>query len=223
MRRLFSFIFQLIAAAIVVVIGTAAWIIFDGLNDVGDKADVALFAGHTGEAVDPQLDHVVKLYKDGAFPSIIVSEPAVAGSEELAGTATRYLEDHGIPSSAILKDEDYISTWDLAHKVASSMKAHEFASVMLVADYYRMTRLKLALSHEGVVAIQKSHIGTARKEDALAIGHEVVALYDYIGKTFLLPAAEKIKQEAKVGADKAKDDAEKAKDKVDKSLNSLPK
>ena len=223
MRRLFGFIFQLIAVAVLVVIGTAAWIIFDGLNDVGDKADVALFAGHPDEAIDPQLSHVVKLYKDGAFPSIIVCEQAVPGSEQRAETVTKYLEDHGIPSSAILENTDYISTWDMAHKVVHTMKMHECASVMVVADYYRMTRLKLALGHEGITEIRKSHIGELRKEDALAIAYEVVALYDYVGKTFLLPAAEKIKQEAKVGADKAKEDAEKAKDHVDKGLNSLSK
>jgi vancomycin permeability regulator SanA len=223
MKRLFSFIFQLIAAAILVFIGTAAWIIFDGVSDTGDKADVALFSGHTGEAIDAQLDHVVKLYKDGVVPAVIVTEPAVPDSQELATTATKYLEAHGVPSSAILEDRDYIDTWDMAHKAANTMKIYHYASVMLVTDYYRITRLKIALNHEGVGEIHKSHLGQAQVGDVVAIGREVVALYDYVGRTFLLPAAEKIRQEAKVGADKAKEDAQKAKDRINKDLDSLPK
>ena len=103
------------------------------------------------------------------------------------------------------------------------MKSHRFQSVMVVTDYYHMTRTKLALLHEGITEIGKAHVGKLRKEDAWKIGREVVALYDYIGKIYLLPAAKKVKKEALVGVDKAKADAEKTKEKVDKSLDSMAK
>jgi uncharacterized SAM-binding protein YcdF (DUF218 family) len=138
-------------------------------------------------------------------------------------TITKYFEEHGVPSSAILEDTGARNTGEMARDVAAIMKSHELVSIMLVTDYYRMSRLKLALLHAGVADIKKSHLGKARLQDALPIAHEVFALYDYIGRTFLWPAAEKIKDEAITASDKAKVEAEKAKDTVNRNLDSLPK
>ena len=86
-----------------------------------------------------------------------------------------------------------------------------------------MTRLDLSLRHAGVDHIEKSHIGPVRVNDSWAIAHEIFALYEYVGKTFLGPAAEKIQAEAKVEGDKAKVEADHARNTVDKKLDSLPK
>ena len=227
MRRLFNLIFQLIAAALVIFLFTAVWIVFDGLNDLGEKADVALVTGHAeapqGKGEQPRLDRVVKLYNDGEFPFIVVSGATDRGAYDDPAAMTKYLESHGIDSNAIMQCRPGETTQDTAHNMAQIMKSHQFESVMVVTDYYHVTRTKLALSHEGVAEIQKAHVGKLRKEDAWRIGREVVALYEYVGKIYLLPAAEKVKKEAHVGVDKAKADAEQAKKKVDKSLDSMTK
>jgi hypothetical protein len=103
------------------------------------------------------------------------------------------------------------------------MKERRFQSVMLVTDYYRMTRTHLVLMHDGVQQIEKAHVGKFQKEDVLAITREVIALYDYIGRTYLLPAAEKAKEEAQVGLDKASVEAGQAKQRLDKSIDGLKK
>jgi uncharacterized SAM-binding protein YcdF (DUF218 family) len=227
MRRLFNLIFQLLAVALVVFLLTAVWIVFDGLSDWGEKADVALVTGHT-EVVqgtsDPLLDRVVQLYKDGEFPDVIIigTKWVEIGSEN-AVTMAKYLEAHGIPSSAIIDDSVVDTVPETASRVAATMKEHGFQSVMVVADYYRITRIKLALTHEGILELEKAHVGKLQKEDALKIGREEVALYEYIGKVYLLPAAEKVKKEAQVGMSKASIDGEKAKEKMDKSLDNLAK
>jgi hypothetical protein len=216
MRRLFNLIFQLVVAAVFIFLCTAAWIVFDGLNDQGAKADVALVTGHAESAQgtsEPVLDRVVQLYNQGEFPFVIVG----------GSTSPEYLESRGIPSSAIIAAQGRGTTQGNAREVAEFMKSHQFQSVMIVAVYYHVTRLKLALTHEGVAKIEKAHVGKLRKEDAFKIGREVVALYDYIGKIYLLPAAEKVQKEAQVGMDKAKTDAQTAKEKVDKSLDSMVK
>jgi uncharacterized SAM-binding protein YcdF (DUF218 family) len=226
MRRLFNVIFQLVAAALLIFLFTAIWIIFDGLNDLGEKADVALVTGHAASAQgasDPRLDRVIKLYNDGEFPFIIVSGPTGPGTGNDPAAMTKYLESQGIPSNAIIEAHRGENTPDTARDVAGIMKAHQFQSVMVVTDYYHVTRTKLALTHEGIADIQKTHVGKLQKEDAWKIGREVVALYDYIGKIYLLPATEKVKKEAQVGVDKAKADAEQAKKKVDKSLDKMAK
>ena len=230
MRRFFSLIFQLIAAALVIFLFTAVWIVFDGLIDLGEKADVALVTGDSEtpqvNAEQPRLDRVIKLYNDGEFPFIILSGSTVRASrshDDDPAAMAKYLESRGIASSVIIEDRRGKDTPDTAREVAEIMKSHRFKSVMVVTDYYHVTRTKLALVHEGIADIQKAHVGKLRKEDAWKIGREVVALYDYVGKIYLLPAAEKVKKEALVGLDKAKADAEKVKEKIDKSLDSLPK
>jgi len=223
MRRLFSLIVQLLAAAILIFIGTAAWIVFDGLKDQGQKADVALVTGHLESPQNTaQLDRVIKLYNDGEFPFMIVSGSTGRGTYDEPDAMAKYLESHGIPSDAIIQGHG-ADTQEAASNVAEIMKSHQFHSVMIIADYYQMTRPKLALNHEGITEIQKAHVGKLQKEDAWKIGREVVALYDYVGKVYLLPAAQKAKEEAQTGLDKAKADAQKAKDKVNNGLDNMAK
>jgi uncharacterized SAM-binding protein YcdF (DUF218 family) len=227
MRRLFKLIFQLVAAALFIFLCTVAWILFDGLTDLGEKADVALVIGHSeysqGKAEQPRLDRVVKLYNDGEFPFIIVSGGTSRSTSDEPAAIAKYLESQGVPANVIIQEHRGVTTAETARFVAEIMKSHQFDSVMVITDYYHVTRTKLALSHEGVAQIQKAHVGKLQKEDAWAIGREVVALYNYVGRVYLLPAAEKAKEEAQVGLDKAKVDAEKAKEKVDKSLDNMAK
>jgi uncharacterized SAM-binding protein YcdF (DUF218 family) len=224
MRRLFKVIFELVAAAIFFFLCTAALIVFDGLNDSGQKADVALVTGHSESPQDTALlDRAIKLYNDGEFPFMIVSGSTGGGAYGELDAVVQYLESHGIPSNAIIENRRWETTQAMARDVAEIMKSHQFQSVMIVTDYYHVTRTKWALIHEGIAQIGKAHVGNLRKEDAFEIGREVVALYAYIGKTYLLPAAEKVKKEAQVGVDKAKTDAEQAKQKVDKGLDGLAK
>ncbi len=226
MRRLLGFIFQLIAAAVVIFLLTAAWIVFDGLNDREGKVDVALVTGHAqgGEGADPLLDRVLEMYNAGKFHSVIVvgDKWGTQGGEG-AVEMVKYLEGHGMPSGGLIVEDQPEAMPEMAHRVAEIMKSHNFASVMVITDYYNMTRTRMALNHEGVMEVQKAHVGTAQSADAAKIGIEVVALYSYVGKVYLLPTAQKVQAEAKVGMDKASTEAEQAKQKVDKGLDSMVK
>ncbi len=223
-------------AAVFVFLCTAAWIIFDGLSDEGVKADVALVPGYGGAAPgmeNSRLDRVAQLYNGGEFPFVIVSGSMRRGSGasgeadtalERPTAMAQYLESKGVPANAVIViDHGGETTEETARDVAEIMKQHDFHSVMIVTDYYHVTRTKLALSHEGVLEVDKVHVGALRKEDAWRIGREVVALYKYVGTVYLLPAAEKARTEAQVGMDKAKIDAEQAKQKVNKSLDNMAK
>ena len=226
MRRLINFFLQLVVLALVVFLFTAAWIVFDGLIDAGGKADVALVTGRVDAApgmADAKLDRVIELYNGGEFPYIIVSGSRRGTAKNDPAEMAKYLESHGISSDAIIEDLHGETTVATSREVAEIMKSHQFQSVMLVTDYYRMTRTKLVLSHDGVQQIEKAHVGKFQKEDVWDIGREVVALYDYIGRVYLMPAALKAKEEAQSGIDKAKVDAETAKEKVDKGLDGLAK
>ena len=230
LRRLFKLIFQLVALALVIFLLTAVWIVFDGLTDLGEKTDVGVVLGrseHGQGASDPlaeaRLDRAIKLYDDSQFPIIVVVGSGGGGAYDQPGAMASYLEDHGISSSVIIEARAGIDTLDTARQLAEIMKQRGFVSVMIVTDYYHVTRTKLALRHEGVSEIKQTHVGFLRKEDAAKIGREVVALYDYIGKLYLLPGAKKVEAEAEVGLEKAKVDAESAKKTVDQRIDSMAK
>lgn len=227
MRRLLKFVFQLVAVAIVFFLLTAATIVVDGQTDRGDKAEAALVTSHAhpGEGkTDPLLDRVIELYKAGKVSTVmVVGTTWREMGDENAGTMVKYLVAHGIPESAILESNEGGNTEETTRVAAQMIQSHSFESVMIVADYYDITRLKLGLKHEGVVNIENDHIGGLRKEDAVPIGRSVVTLYGYVGRVYLMPAAETVQKEAKIGMDKASADAEHAKEKVDKGLDSLAK
>lgn len=224
MRRLIGFFVKLVLSVICFVGITAVLVVFDGLNDVGDSADVALVIGRDdGTHSDAQLERVADLYKDGKFHHVIVSVPSDYPSFDAKAEMTKYLEEHHVPSSAIIEDSGAEGTAELAHDIADVMGSHEFTSVMIVTDYYRMSLIKLALLHAGVSNIAKSHVGSVNWQDAWPIARQIEALYSFLFHTFVMPAAEKIKSEASTEASKASAEAEKAKDSVDKKLDTLPR
>jgi vancomycin permeability regulator SanA len=230
MRRLIEWIFQYISMVILLFLCLAVWIVFDGLHDLGEKADVALVTGHSetplgmhGLVVRDDLDRAIKLYNDSDISFIIVSGFSAFSGYDEPDAMVKYLESHGVPSDVIIEDRRARNTEDMARDVAAIMKSRSLASIMIVTDYYHVTGMKIALIHEGVLQIGKAHVGQFQKEDAVKICREVVALGEYIGKIYLIPAAEKAKREAEAGLEKAKVDADQTRKSLDKKLDSMSK
>jgi hypothetical protein len=226
MRRIINFLIQLAAGILVILLLMAVWIVIDGLNDVGAQADVGLLMAPSNfpKTVDqPWLDHVADLYKHQEFPFLILSATRLDNGEADATPLETYLVAHGIPSTAILRCRRGETEQEAAQNVAEIMKAHQFESVLLITDYYRVTRTKAALGHEGVDTILKAHLGSLKLQDAWSIGHEVISLGEYLGTYYFLPEAKKVGEEARVGADKAGAEADKARKTVDKKLDNLSK
>lgn len=230
MGRLIKWIFKYIIVLVLLFLCLAAWIVFDGLRDSGEKADVALVTGHLEAPVGmhetvahADLDRAIKLYNDSDTSYIIVSGSTSHTNYDDLDVRIKYLESHGVPSDVIVEDHHGQNMGEMARDVATILKSHQATSVMIVTDYYHVTGTKIALAHEGIRQVGNAHVGQFQKEDAVKIGRETVALCEYVGKVYLLPAAEKAKEEAQIGMDKAKVEAEKAKEKVDKSLDSMAK
>ncbi len=228
MGKLFRFLFQLFVAVVFLFICSAAAIIFDGLNDKGDKADAALVVDARVPAkggASPVLDRAVELHRSGEIDKVVVVSSKWLGEGQEGGAAemVKYLESHGVPADDIIKSDHGGSMQETAHAVADIVQIHKLPSVKLVADYYDITRFELALGHAGLKNVQTAHVGTASKDDTGKIIASVVDLYQYLGKVYLLPEAEEVKKEAQLELDKAKVEADHAKDKVDKGLDNLPK
>jgi len=224
MRRVIGFFIKLAGSVLCFVGITVLLIVLDGLNDMGENADAALVVGRDDGTPDTaQLEHAAKLYKDGEFRQIIVSSASPYPSFDAEAATTRFLEEHHVPSSAIIEAGGGKDTGEMAQEVAQVVRDREITSVMIIGDYYRMTRTKLALMHVGVANLAKSHVGSAGFADALPIVREVGALYAYVYHTLIAPTAEKVKTEAEIEADKASQEARKARESVNNQLDKLPK
>jgi len=234
MRKFFRFLFGLMTLALLIFVGTAVWISFDGLTDEGDHADVALVPGHAEGQTDDawpllktRLDRVVELYKLKQFPTIIVSGAPNIGTYDETATMVKYLQSQGVPADKIIPDSSGDDGHEMALHVAAIMKSEGFPTLMIVSHYYQITRLKLALRLEGVTPILHAHAGALNKNDAYNIARDDVALCDYLTRYLIIPEAKKlwtkVSAETKVGKDKAAVEAKKMQDSVNKSLDNLAK
>jgi vancomycin permeability regulator SanA len=229
-RGLFRLIFRLITLAVLVSVLEAVWIVYDGLNDQGDHADVAVVPGTAvshngvpGPILRARLDRAIELYRAGKFPLIIVSGATEVGGYDEAAAMSNYLVEKQVPVTVIIQDKIGAHTSDTGRDVAAIMTARNLHSVMIVSQYYHITRMKLALKYAGIKDVEQVHVGVVQKEDAFMLAREVLALDDYLFKFYLLPAADKAKAEAQVDAEKMKVEAEKAKEQVQQKINSSQK
>jgi vancomycin permeability regulator SanA len=215
-RGLFRLIFRLITLAVLILIGTAVYMVYDGLNDRIDKpADCAVVPGGAvlrngspSPVLRERLDRTVELYQAGKFPLIIVSGATKLDGYDEPAAMSNYLVEHQVPVSAIVEDKNGAHTADTGEDVAGIMRERDLHSAMIVTNYYHITRTKLALQHAGIKDIEQAHVGVVQKEDAFMLAREVLAFYDYLFKFYLQPAAEKARIEAQAAAEKARQDAD---------------
>jgi vancomycin permeability regulator SanA len=220
-RGLIRLFWQLLTLLVVIAALLAVWIIYDGINDVGDTADCAVVLGTAVKAngmpapvLQERLDRAVQLYQAGKVPVIIVSGADHVGGNNEATAMASYLETEGVPTKAVIQDHQGINTDATAHDTAQIMREHNLHSVMVVTSYYHITRTKMALRWEGVKSISQAHAGVVRKEDAFNIAREVADIYYHVFKNYIVPAT----MEA---ATAAKNEAGNLKGQISSGLNGI--
>ena len=221
--RLIKLIFSLAFLAACLVVIMAGWVICDGLMDQLDHADVAVVPGHgevmdgaANDALKARLDRAIQLYQQHVFPVVVVCGGGAPDGSDEAGIMGQYLMDHGMPASAIVEDHQGAAPEQAAHHVADFMQTRAIDSVLVLAPYYRVTRLKFALKHAKITKLSQVHTGKLEKSDAEPIVREAVAIYYYMSKYYLFPAA-------KVVAQQLEDQAEKMKSQAADKMNSIDK
>ena len=218
--RLISFLVGMALAGFAL---TTVWIVYDGIHDDYDHADVALVPGYMeikdgvlAPALVARLDRAVTLYKAGSCSFIIVSGVTPLNENDETEAMAQYLEAAKVPADAIIQDHRGVKANDTVDNFTRIMKDQRFHSVLLVTDYYRIARLKLVLRHAGVREIEQVHVGEWKKEDNLDILREQIVIYKDLYNWYLLPATAKVSEETDV-------EAKALKEKVNNGLDSLHK
>src|SRR3954452_3124623 len=88
--------------------------------------------GRPSPQLAARLDHALTLYQKGYSPRVFVTggkQPLDRFTE--AASEARYLEDRGVPASAILREDRGRTSWESLSAVAATLKADGLKSVLL--------------------------------------------------------------------------------------------
>jgi vancomycin permeability regulator SanA len=166
-------------------LGTAG-IVLDGLNDELGKADLALVLGNKVEPdgqpssrLRARLDRALDLYQAGYFPTVVVSGGKSKEGHDEATTMRDYLVTRGVPSQHIILDSAGINTFASAKNTAALMEQQKLRSVMVISQYFHITRAKLALRRFNIVNLYSAHAHFFEPRDIYSTFRETVGYISY--------------------------------------------
>lgn len=170
-------------------------IVGDGLSDQIKKSDVAIILGSKVNAdgsvsarLAARLNKGIELYKKGVFPYIIVSGGVGTNGLDQATIMKAYLVAHQIPANVIIADNKGKNTQATAGNSVVLMRNYNFKNVLLISQYYHISRARLAFKHCGITPVATAHANFFELRDFYSTGREVVGFYDYLLRRNNCPA-----------------------------------
>jgi vancomycin permeability regulator SanA len=161
-------------------------ITFDGLNDTIQPSDVAVVLGNKVYVEGPskrlqgRLDRAVALYQQQMIDRIIVSGGIEPEGLNEAVIMAKYLEEQGIASEAILLDEQGDNTYLTALNTQKICHQNDFTSVVVISQFYHLTRIKLAFRKVGFHSLTTAHARYFEWRDFYSLLREFFAYYHYL-------------------------------------------
>jgi len=166
-------------------------IIRDGLTDELGTADVGLVFGNqvlpSGEPsarLAARLDHTVQLYNDGCFDKVIVSGGLGREGFDEAEVMKDYLIVQGIPEANIIVDNQGYDTCMTVENAVTIMEENNFASVLVISQYFHLPRIKLACTRFGIEDVYSSNARYFGLRDLYQISREVIAYGYYLVRPY---------------------------------------
>ncbi len=163
-------------------------IIFDGLNDEISASDTAVIFGNKIETdgrpskrLKSRLNKGIELYNKKLIKKIIVSGGLGKEGFEEVDVMKDYLIENHIPENDILADKEGYNTYLTAKNTSKIMKDNDFEAVILVTQYYHISRAELAFKKFGMNQIYSAHANMFPEiKDLYSIPREFVAYYYYL-------------------------------------------
>jgi vancomycin permeability regulator SanA len=159
----------------------------DGLNDNVQKADAALILGNTvkenGELSDrlkARVDKGLELYQKGFVKKIIVSGGLGKEGFYEADEMEKYLISKGVNTNDIIADNKASTTYWTAFNYLKIQKNFNFKSVIIVSQYFHISRTRMMLKNLGVNNIYSAHPDYFELRDVYAIPREFFAYYKHL-------------------------------------------
>jgi vancomycin permeability regulator SanA len=162
-------------------------VIIDGLHDDLKISDIGIVLGNKVEQngqpsprLKSRLDKAVELYRKGYFKYIIVSGGVGKEGYDEAEVMKEYLVKRQIASNKILLDRAGNNTFLTACNSRGITGRLRMDSVLIVTQYYHITRTRLAFSKAGFKKIYSAHAHFFELRDSYSLVREFVAYYKYL-------------------------------------------
>lgn len=170
---------------------SAVLIIWDGVTDELAQADVALVMGAKvrpdgtpSGRLKARLDTALSLYAQGLFEQVIVSGGLGWEGYDEARVMAQYLVDRGIPEEQIIIDIRGYDTYQTALSVHEIMETNGMRSVIIITQYFHISRTKYTLARFGVSQVYSANAVYFGLRDLMYIPREVVAYYYYLARSY---------------------------------------
>lgn len=181
---------KLVAGVIVLwVVVHCLWVTIDGMNDHVEKGGVAVVLGNhvykdgtLASWTQGRVDKALELYKARLVDKIFVSGGISRQSNYPEGTAMKqYLLDHGVPDSAVISDNEGVNSYHTAINFLEWNKAHNYQSVVVVSQFYHITRCKYIIRKMGFNGeIEQASSDRYSIKDVVGLLREMPAFYKYM-------------------------------------------
>jgi len=186
-RKKIRIISGVLASLLLSLLAAVSALVLDGFTDDLFKADAALVLGNSvfpDGTLSPRLrgrvERGMELYKSGLVPKIVVSG-GLGKEGHYEGTAmAAWLMAHGVPEQDVVIDNEGINTAASAKNFAAISKKNDFQSVIVVSQFFHVSRCRLALKQVGVEQIGAAHSRVYSGRDVYATLREVVAYGKYL-------------------------------------------
>ena len=131
--------------------------VLDGLTDEIEVSDAAVVLGNKVEPsglpsprLKSRLDKAISLYENGFVKYIIVSGGKGEEGYDEALVMRKYLVSKNIPDNFIIEDPEGRNSYMTAVNLKKIMMKKSFGSVIIVSQYYHLSRCKLAFGNAGI-------------------------------------------------------------------------
>ena len=160
-------------------------IIRDGLNDETAKSDVAVIFGTTvntdgtlSDRLKARVDKGFELYADSIVSKLIVSGGLGIEGHLEGSKMAEYLISKGVPNSDIIIDNEGNNTALTAKNFLNHLS--DSSSVIVVSQFFHITRAKLAFRKAGISNVQGVHCDYFGIRDIWSLCREFVGYYKYL-------------------------------------------
>lgn len=163
----------------------------DGLHDDLGIADVGIVLGnkvesdgHPSKRLKSRLDKAIELFQNGYCKYLIVSGGIGKEGYDEAEVMKDYLVKRNIPGDKIFMDRAGNNTYLTACNSKLILARLRLDSVLLISQFYHLTRTRLAFTKAGFTKIYSAHASFFEIRDCYSLVREFFGYYKYL---FLKP------------------------------------
>lgn len=171
----------------------AAFIGWDGLHDRLGPADVAVVLGNKVELdgrpsprLAARLDRAIEVWRLGLVRRILVSGGVGVEGHDEAKVMAGYLIAKGVPANVVDQDGAGWDTFLTARHTAQYLQRERLTSVMVISQWFHITRCRMALHGFKVRPVLSAHPDYFELRDAWSLVREVFGCADYAFRSYEL-------------------------------------